>query len=366
MLGMAFVALAVTSVNLSTTLGSHTLEGALYGDLRLSAVHSDSSGSEHDEDLTDNGSYFGFEASIREGSITAFGKYERHLDTDDSINNTTGFGSATTGSATGGTDYVREAYAGVETPYGTLIYGQAETAYSAVARKVDPFFATGLSDIAGTASLAAFGIGPSYGNSSLSIPLAKLAFITNTIAYTSPSFAGATINTAIFLDEDRGSAQDHDFGLGVDFDRSGLNAGLQVLNVNSDSAPGGTVGNFGDFLAGVDFDAMRAYAGYTFQRAGVAFGAERIDVRNTATPHLDSLFVAGYFSLTKDIRLAAALGKTENIAEGTGATVGVFYDVIRNLTAYTGVRRYAGSAGNPDAFAAALGATYRFNLRLGQ
>ncbi|HUS24630.1 MAG TPA: hypothetical protein VM369_06755 [Candidatus Binatia bacterium] len=348
-------------LGISAAASAADIRGDLYGDFRMSLMQfDDNATAASDLDLGDNGSAYGIKLSVTERGLTAFGKYERALDTDDGLNAATGFGTSTTGLATGGTDYVREAYAGLKCPgLGTLLFGQAETAYSSASHRWDPFYNTGLAGIGGlVGSTSIVGVGPSHGGSVLAVPVRTLGYINNTVAYTSPSFGGFSVNGALYLDEDGGGAEDHDTAIGGEFNGMGLTVGLQALDLNSGSSPGSAAPNFA--LSSVQ--ARLAYAGFSTGLFGVGATYERLEGSGLGST-ADSLHLTGWFGLTPNARVAASFGDTNNVAEGRSLGLGLFYDVVQNFTAYLGGRTFDGKgSGGGDAYAVALGGTYKFDF----
>jgi predicted porin len=337
----------------------------------MSAMHFDDNGAaQNGIAIGDNGSAYGVKASVTERGLTAFGKYERALDTDDGANLVTGFGTATTGLATGGTDYVREAYAGLRCDaLGAMLIGTAETAYSQASRRWDPFYNTGLGSLTGTVGTPlGIGIGPSHGGSILSLPIRRAGYANNQIAYTSPNFVGVTVNGAVFTDEDRGGASDPDYGLGAEFSGGGFSVGLQSLDLNSGTSVGSVAPNF--LLTNIK--ALLGYAGFGTSKFGLGLTYERLDGPGIGTiPSADSLHATGWVGLTPYVRLAGSFGSTNEIVEGNSFALGVFYDVIQNFTTYVGGRIYdgkvsTGSPTNSDAYAVALGLSYKFDFGFAQ
>jgi hypothetical protein len=335
-------------------------KGSVFGDFRYGWTHFDDDGfTTGESDLGDHGSYFGIKASTGTGDITAFGTYSRVMDTDDCINFVTGFGLSTTSLCQGGTDYTREAFAGIATPYGTLAYGTQETAYSQAARRHDPFFNTGASASLGIVGLPGFG--GSHGVSILSLPLYTLAFVGNQLNYTSPNLFGATVNVAYFSNEDAGATEDPDYGIGATYSIAGIRAEAQHLRIRS-----GLASSVPNFLlgAGTEVDATVLSVGYAHNRFGVGLTAERLDDRLTGSPDADSLQLAGWFGLMQGTRVALALSQTNEIAEGRSVTVGVFHDITEGFTAHVAAMRLEGDADNfvADSEAFTVGASYKFEL----
>lgn len=334
-------------------------KGSVFGDFRYAWTHFDDDAfTDGEGDLGDNGSHFGIKASTGSGDINAFGVYSRVMDTDDCINVVSGLGTSTTTICQGGTDYTREAYAGVSTAFGAVSYGQLETAYSAAARRHDPFYNTGVSGALGVGT--APGLGGAHGASLLSLPLSGLAFVGNQFNYASPVLFGATVNVAYFSNEDASETEDPDYGIGAGYSIAGIKGEVQHLRIRSGFA--GTP----NFLlgGGAELDATVLAVGYAQNRFGVGLTAERIDDRAGGSPDADSFQLAGWFGVMSGTRLALALGQTNEITEGRSVTLGVFHDVVENFTAHVAATSLEGDADNgiPDAQAFTLGASYKFDL----
>lgn len=333
---------ALAAASMSNGAVAADASGALYGDIRWSLDYAEDNSAlpGPSYNATDNNSFWGVKASVTEGSLTAFGAYERFLDND----------------AQFGVDLVRQSYAGLAAGWGTVTVGTFETAYARAGRKADPFYDTAASGIAGVTAFAVLVPGSSHGSSAaLNGNFVGGAISANQIAYASPAFAGITVNAALFIDDSTtGADQDHDFGGGVEFNNAGISAGLQVLDVNSDGT--NVLGMF------PHEEAYRLHGGYSGERFGVHASFEKLDL--VGASDADYRIVSGWFGVTPATRLAASVGQeNESGAEGTSFRFGVFQNVIENLTIWAVARQYdEGRSANPDASVFSLGASYKFRI----
>lgn len=353
-------AIAAAAAVLATTGAlAADAKGSVYGDVRYGWTYfNDDATITAEDDLGDNGSYFGIKASTTSGDITAFGVYERVLDTDDCLNTQTGNGGSTTSVCTGGTDYTREAFAGVKTAFGAVTYGTYETAYSQLARRYDAFYNTGVSASVGVG--VAPGLGTSYGGSFLSTPLLGLAYADNQLTYASPDLFGASVNVTYAASEDAGATDDPDYGAGVDFGWEGVKAGVQHLRIRSDAQGAGTA----NFQVG-SVDATVLSVGYSGGNFGVGLMAERLDDRAAGFPDADTLQLGAWYGVVPGTRVAVTGGMTNEYGtEGRSGTAGVFHDLAENFTVHVAGTWLEGDAdsGTPDAEAVTIGASYKFDL----
>lgn len=325
-------------------------KGAVYGDIRWSLNHADASGiggtaatRGAKQTATNNNSYYGIKGSTSQRGLTVFGAYERTLDND---------GAAL--------DFTRQGYVGLKGDMGVLKYGQFGTAYFESGRKLDPFANTAVSGV-GSVSAAGASTISSFSSHGLSAALTAEAFGSgfenNQIAYTTPAFGPLTVNAAVFIDETTG--EDHDLGLGAEFNQSGISFGVQALDIKS--------GNLGR-AAGTD--ALRIYGGLNTANFGANVSLERHAL--PAAADADYIFVSAWLGLSATTRIAAAVGnENETGAEGTSVSLGLFHDVVDNFTSWVAVRRYDGAGGPPAGRSGqtsdvlTVGASYKFNLGFG-
>jgi predicted porin len=241
------------------------------------------------------------------------------------------------------------------TGFGTVQYGTFATAYMDSGRKLDPFYATAAAGIGQpTATVAG---GQSHGLSFLTSDGAAQiiggGFVSNQLAYTSPSFAGLTGNVAVMFDDGAGPNEQDDYAVGVEFSNWGITAGAQYLEANNST-------NIG--LA-EDEEAVRLYGGFSQRRFGVAVSGERIDLVGGAND-ADFLMLSGWFGVLPGTRVAASASmENETGAEGTSFRVGVFHDVLDNFTTHVVYRNYNNTdATTPDDQVISLGASFKFEL----
>jgi predicted porin len=374
-------ALAAAAVTFSGMAAAEA-KGSVYGDIRIGYSHVDENGGNTygpQNELHDNGSYWGIKASTSIGGVTAFGTYERHLDTNDVFTSNSSI-------PTGGTDLVRQAFLGVTGGFGTVSAGTMETAYSKAARQFDPFYGTGVGDpislfitpavygLTG-AVVPVFGGGQSFGGSVMTMPFSGGAFVKNQVAYSTPSLGGVTVSLSYFNDDDNvkttGASEDPDYGIGVDYRAGGISVGLHHLRIRSHDDPASTSANFGyitGFIGpGLEIDTTVLAAGYAADRFGVGLTAERIDLDAPGVSAQDQVQLAGWFGVMQGTRVAATVGYMSNFLgaiDGVGATVGVFHDIVENFTVHFAGYHVdlKGGAGVSDNYGLTLGASYKFDL----
>ncbi|MBI2384189.1 MAG: porin [Gammaproteobacteria bacterium] len=296
----------------------------------LSQFDSDATGS--DVDVENNASRFGIFASTEEGPIKAFLHYDRAASNDGA-----------------GREDVREFFAGVTGAWGTATVGRRSTDYRLAGLRVDPFYDTSLAG-----SFGAFASeGASYGLSELT----NNFFADNSLAYESPAFMGFTGNVAAYINNNSEVAGDeHDFGLGVGYANAdwGLTGGVQYLDV------GGPVVN--GIPAGTTGSAVRLHGTFAWQAFSFGASVEQVDIDGEADARQYG-FVSATYQLNEKIRLAAAVGSVNNtVYEGTGVTVGAFYEVFKNLNVYAGGRGV--SLDTDDTTTFATGVSYAFDVDL--
>ena len=324
------------------TAGATEVQGALYGDLRLSLDYvEDRTGTPGPAyEGTDNQSVWGIKVSTTRGGVNVFGGYERFIDADDSP-----FGLPV--------EFTRLAYIGLNSMCGTIKVGRHVTAYSEAGRKIDPFYNTAASGTYGIATAGSlYGGGNSHGSSTgFNADLVDGAIAEDHFSYRSPSFAGFSGNVALFLDDQTGTAdQDHGYGAGVEYLGHGVTAGLQFIEAKGANS----------ISWGTDTGAARLYASYAHTRFGAGASWERHDLPGAVTANY--LMVSGWFGITDATRIAVSVGVEDDSAtEGDSQRVGIFHDVIEDFTVWAAARRYNGPA-DTDADVVTVGASYKFNL----
>lgn len=342
-------AAAAAAASFAAPVSAAEVKAAAYADLRYGIDYFNDRGSANSlstVNFNNHGSYWGFKGSTEQGGITAFGAYDRWLDGN---------------STNSGYDLSREAYAGVKTAFGTVQFGTFATAYMESGRKLDPFYATGAAGV-GRPGTGYYLGGQSHGLSALTSdqntansPGGTGGFVSNQLAYTSPSFFGVTVNAAAMFDNTTTSKARDDYAAGVEFNNFGITAGLQYLDANAiTSNTGLTKGT----------EAYRAYGGYNRKRFGANVSAERVDLQGGATKNQDYLMASGWFGVMEGTRVAASFGKeNETGTEGSSFRVGLFYDVLDNFTTHVVYRNFNSKVTtSKDDQVISLGATYKFEL----
>jgi hypothetical protein len=294
-----------------------------------------------DVDLENNASNFRITAATQEVGIRAFAVYERGASNDQL-----------------GVEDVREFFGGVSGQYGTLVAGRKSTEYKLAGSRLDPFYNTSAASLDGRFVAE----GASYGLSRLTT-----GFTPNTVSYTSPVLYGATVNLGGFVhdnDSDDGVGDEADFAVGIGYANSdlwGLDAGVQVLDINGNVVP---------FSPPGEGSAVRAHVslGQGLWTVGASF--EQIDAEFLSDPR-QYAFLSGTYQLFEALRLAATAGMVnagdDDVAtpDGVGGSIGMFWDVTKNLNAYWALR-YVGldSADNEDNATLAAGAKFTFDVDL--
>lgn len=347
--------IAVAAAAFAGSAAAADVTGEVFGDFRWSINHFDAKGAPADDaSATNNNSHYGIRATTTERGITGFVVYERQLDNDSGAT----------------AELARQGYVGISSAFGTALYGRAATAYKLAGERLDPFFNTGIATISGASNVGAGApiLGPSYGLSALTSETAGNGFINNQIAYTTPSFAGLSFNAAVFLDEGTGPAEDHDYGAGLEYQAAGLTAGVQHLDINSGVAVG-SAQNFGAIGIGAgataELTATRLYGSYDANGAwGGSASWEKLDLKGGLADR-DYYYAAVWATVVPGTRVALAYGDTnETPFEGSSFSVGIFHDVLSNLTAYAVGRSTNVDSDRtpPDTTAISLGLNYQFSL----
>lgn len=401
--------LAVTAGGIAAlaSFGAAAVEakGSIYGDLRYGITHfgSDDAGGGNGfgEQIFahDNGSYFGLKASTTADGITAFGAFEHIIDTDNCFNylqyyDDSDVGQSNTTYCQGDVHGLRQAYAGVSGGFGSVSYGTMETEYAKNARRYDPFYNTGVSDVATLINspleyyALGLGMGQSYGGSLLTLPLTANAFAVNQLTYVSPEIAGFTGNVSYFFPEVQDTSGD--VGVGVNWSMGGITAGVQHLAIRTSYdaqtfSSSYTRGNIDPHFISMDStccggpnqsfeaDATLVQAGYQTDAFGASATYELMDIHTFGPGFVDptNLQIAGWFGVMPGTRVAATYGLVnESFTEGTGVTAGVFHDLVQGLTVHAAASMIDGSAASFDYNGIGadnytlytIGASYKFDL----
>jgi len=294
-----------------------------------------------DVDLENNGSNFRIGASAEEQGIRAFAVYERGASNDQL-----------------GVEDVREFFGGVSGRIGTLVAGRKATEYRLSGQRLDPFYNTSAASFNGTFSAE----GASFGLSNLTN-----GYTSNTVAYGSPSFGGFTVNAGTFVNNNsnnQGVGDEADFGLGLGYANAGwlgLAAGVQFLDLNGNVVSGAAAG---------ESQALRVHASLGDKAWTLGLSAEAVDVELEEDPRLYG-FLSASLQLYETLRLAATAGHVRDTrdpvvtTEGTGGSVGLFWNLTSNLETYAALRYVAlDNAAGQDSGTVATGMKFTFDVDL--
>lgn len=301
----------------------------LYGDFRYSYNRADAGDSTHWASAN-NASRLGVRAEVKAESFTVFADLQTGINID--------------GDAAGA--FTQRYYlAGIRGAAGTLTIGRHSTAYKMAGLRIDPFYDTSTLSAGGAVPTTGVFAGASFGLSGLTNGWAD-----RTIAYTSPAFRGLTANAAAYVDTD----SDHDFGLGLGYQSSGFNAGVQYHDVGAGRTWAQTIGVQ---------DALRGHASYAADRWSVGGSWERVEADGGDSQ--DFIFAAVSFAPVSDLTLAIAGGHVEDgpvqPLTGTGIHAGVFYALLPQARVHALYSRLDPDLG-PGRGNLALGLTYSFTL----
>jgi len=293
-----------------------------------------------DVDVENNGSNFRITAAEQEVGIRAFAVYERGASNDQL-----------------GVEDVREFFGGVSGQIGTVVYGRKATDYRLAGERLDPFYNTSAASFNGLFAAE----GASFGLSNLTN-----GYTSNTIAYSSPVWGGFSGNFAAYVNNNnnqQGIGDEADFGAGLAYANSewlGLDAGVQLLDLN-----GGNVVT-GSPSPPAESSAIRAHASLGKKLWTVGLSYEQVDVEGEPDPRKYA-FLSGSYQLFEELRLAATAGSVSDTPtfDGAGGSVGMFWDVTRNLTAYWALRYVTlDNVANEDNATLAGGVKFVFDVDL--
>jgi predicted porin len=347
-------ATAVLFTGLTAAPAAVALESSasLYGDFRLSLGHFETDGVGSGSDVDNNHSHGGLRVLVQEDGLAAFIQYERLLDNDD--------GSA-------GGESARQFFGGVSGRYGTLSYGRQATQYKLSGQKLDPFYNTSVSGVSGAVDSIN---GAGYGLSALTDDSVGNGFINNQIAYLSPELQGFRVNAALFVDDGNGAGEKHDYAAGVEYALQGLTLGVQMLDLNSGVNNGSEPNFFNIGLPAVNgqVEALRYYGAYAAAGWGLGASYETLDLHGGLADQT-YLLLSGWYGLSDRLRLAAALGHSEDTPfAGVSYTLGASYTVLENFNVYLAARQVDHKSSNPifdrDTQSYALGVSYSFDIAL--
>lgn len=333
------------------------------------------SGSYFDSDVDDstnlqnNASRLGLTATIAEGGITGFARYERGMDI---YNPNSGFEGGFAGSDRLGEDFVREFYAGIDTEHGRITLGRFRAAYARAGKRVDPFYDTSIAGFSGTAATLG-GQGANYGLSNLTN-----GFSDRVVELQSADYGGLVVNANVYFDDS--AANDHDYGAGVsyagEFANLPFEASVQYLEIENQIAVGvpfvDGLGN-SPAVGGSPGESTNIRASGIIDLDVVSIGAnyEMVDVAAESSERHYST-VTATMPLSPKLSLAGAVSYLDfpdngPTIEGYGGSLGAFYEVLPGLNTYAAVRYVDfdnDANATDDSLAVAVGAGYSFALNL--
>ena len=240
----------------------------------------------------------------------------------------------------------RARYLVVDSALGSLLLGDAPSAFRRAGERLDPFYDTALGGFNGRALEE----GASYGLSNLTNSVTR-----NSVAYTSPViFGGLQANLAGYAGTKDAPNDEVDRALGVAYtfenlggEGNALMLGVQALQIenptafalgnsrlNRRSPVGGSPGRS---------DNYRVTAAYTTPRFSLGLSGEQIDVK--AEPDARGyLYTSATFAATPRLRLAASYGRLEfktgsPALSGNSYSVGAFARLAESATGYLAVRQ---------------------------
>lgn len=325
------VGLALTLVS-SPALAAQEVATELYGDFRYSHNRADAGDSAHWAGAN-NASRLGLRAEVGRRGLTVFADLQAGIDV---------------GPDDAGAFTPRYYFAGVRGGFGSVTVGSHSTAYKMAGLRLDPFYDTSTLSAGGGVPSTGLFAGASFGLSNLTN-----GWTQRTLAYSSPTFRGLTLNAATYLDTE----SDHDFGFGLGYQEHGFQGGLQYYGVGG--------GRTWAQAAGVE-DAVRAHASYRGGRWSVGASFEHVEAESG--PAQEFLFAAATVEATPQLTLAAGVGHVGEGAiqptEGTGLHAGVFYALHPQAQVHALYSRLDPASG-PDRGNLALGLTYHFVLARG-
>ena len=306
-------------------------ENNLYGQMRFSFNSvSDKDGSGQDGlSGDDNVSLFGLKGTIGDGDTKAF----YHLQTGAPTDNN------------GGQAFDQRFYfAGLKGGWGKAAYGRMTNAYKFDGFKLDPYY-----NLSHVGANGKFGTGgASYG-----LSLATNGFTDNALQYTSPAFAGITVNAGVYIDDS--NEDNHSTGIGASWKGKGINVGVQYITNNNDGTK-----NTNHVVPNVaaDGSALRVHGGYKAKTWSVGLSYETVDEGKDASPgdpdvtpvvppspattgSTDYLYLVGRLNVTPKTELVATIGSvdpedgaTNFAAKGTGYQLGVFQTIVPKTQLY--------------------------------
>lgn len=268
----------------------------LYGNFRGSINTGDLNGADNSATFVNNASRLGVKGSV--GTDSLQGLY--HLEMG--ANNDAG------GEALSSRFY----YAGLKGGFGKVLIGRLSTPYKMAGVKQDPFYDTSAGPANG---------GSNYGYSGL-----NNGFTDNTIAYYSPKMGGVSFNATLAIDD--AATDDHDYGVGVEWSNKTSKVGIGFLEL--DTTPVIAVNGGAE-------SAARIYGSTKVGGFGLAGSYESLDTG--AADKVKFTHINATYNVNPKAKLALGLGSVKDgtagagrNASGDGASVGVFYNVLKNTT----------------------------------
>lgn len=300
------ISLAAAAVLLlaPVSLAAQDLDAELYGNLRYSYNRADAGGDARWASAN-NASRLGVRGEVAGEAVSAF----FHLETGVSVDSDPEGRGLTQ----------RFFYGGLRGDFGTVTVGRHTTAYKAAGLGADPFYDTSTISAAGGVPATGVFAGATFGLSNLTNGFADRA-----VTYTSPELAGLTGNAAMYLDPD----SNHDYGLGLRYQRHGIDAGLQFHTSRSDE-------NWAQAVPADDAVRLHGtYRGADRWTASVSYE----HVTSAEGRGQDYLYAAGTVDLTPALTVAASVGDVSSgdvsPVAGTGVNAGLWYAVFSSTRVY--------------------------------
>lgn len=270
-------------------------------------------------------------------------------------------------SDTGGSDSVRDIYAGFRGGWGEVFAGKRRTIYAEVTRWIDPFYDTSTASSRTGANFGASG----YTDSAQGI---NEAFQNDQIGYRSPRFGPFSFNVALFSDDE--TVDDNigfELGTAVGFgigNGGRLGFSLNVL-ANGDTA---TVNGIAADNFAIKFASGMEWAGF-----GVGAQLEHLEVDgNSRDPYYGTL--AGWVPVRHYGRIALSVALQQNAVldggtpnttfkahgtqDGWAVNLGYFGYISDNLDFNAQFSYVDISDTSQEVFAVSVGARFRFNVNL--
>lgn len=286
------------------SLAAQESDAELYGNLRYSYSRADD-GAVARWASANNASRLGVRGEVSGEALSAF----LHVETGVSVDSDPDGRGLTQ----------RFFYGGLRGDFGTLTVGRHTTAYKGAGLRGDPFYDTSTISAGGGTPTTGVFAGATFGLSNLTNGFANRA-----LSYTSPDVSGFTGSAAMYLDPD----SDHDYGLGIRYQRDGVGAGVQYYSSRS-------AGNWAQ--AGPADDAVRlhgSYRGADRWTASVSYE----HVTSAGGGSQDHLYAAGTVDLTSALTAAVSLGDVSrgdvSTVSGTGVNAGLWYALFSETRIY--------------------------------